>query len=114
MRLDDKVAIITGGSRGIGFETAKIFSENGATVVITSKNNQILKEASNQLVNVFPISADITNEEDVKRVVDKTIEKFGKLDILVNNAGVFPKIKQLHEISELEWNEVLNVNLNCY
>ncbi len=112
MKLDGKVAIITGGSRGIGFETAKIFSENGATVVITSKNIQRLKEASNQLANVFPISADITSEAEVKRVVDTTIEKFGRLDVLVNNAGVFPKIKQLHEISETEWNEVLNVNLN--
>ncbi|MFB5618092.1 MAG: SDR family NAD(P)-dependent oxidoreductase, partial [Candidatus Nitrosomaritimum aestuariumsis] len=112
MRLDGKVAIITGGSRGIGFETAKIFSKNGATVVITSKNVDQLENASNQLTDVFPISADITKEEEVEKVVEKTIEKFGRLDILVNNAGVLPKIKQLHEISELEWNEVLNVNLN--
>ena len=47
----------------------------------------------------------------MKNVVSKTIEKFGKLDILVNNAGIFPKIKQLHEIDEDEWNEVLDVNL---
>ena len=71
-----------------------------------------LENASNQLTNVYPISADITKEEEVKVVVEKTIEKFGRLDILVNNAGIFPKIKQLHEISDLEWNEVLNVNLN--
>ena len=112
MRLDGKVAIITGGSRGIGFETAKVFSKNGATVIITSKNKQQLENASNQLSNVFPISADITKKEEVKRVIEKTIEKFGKLDILVNNAGIFPKIKKLHEISETEWNEVLDVNLN--
>ncbi len=112
MKLDGKVAIISGGSRGIGFETAKIFSENGATVVITSKNSQQLKNAANQLTNTIPISADIRKEEDVKNVVEKTVKKFGKLDILVNNAGIFPKIKQLHEISELEWNNVLDVNLN--
>ena len=112
MKLDGKVAIITGGSRGIGFEMAKTFSENGAKVVITSKNSQQLKDTANQLSNTTPISADIRKEEDVKNVVEKTIEKFGKLDILVNNAGVFPKIKQLHEISELEWNDVLDVNLN--
>ena len=112
MKLDGKVAIITGGSRGIGFEMAKIFSENGAKVVITSKNSQQLKDTANQLSNTIPISADIRKEEDVKNVVEKTIEKFGKLDILVNNAGVFPKIQQLHEISELEWNDVLDVNLN--
>ncbi len=112
MKLDGKVAIITGGSRGIGFEMAKIFSENGAKVVITSKNSQQLKNAADQLTDTISISADIRKEEDVKKVVEKTIEKFGKLDILVNNAGIFPKIKQLHEISELEWNDVLDVNLN--
>ena len=112
LKLKGKVAIITGGSRGIGFETAKIFSENGASVVITSSNHQNLENAANQLTNTIPISADITKEEEVKKVVEETIKKFGKLDILVNNAGIFPKIKQLHEISELEWNKVLDVNLN--
>ena len=112
MKLKGKVAIITGGSRGIGFETAKIFSENGANVVITSSNRQQLENAANQLTNTIPISADITKEEEVKMVVEETIKKFGKLDILVNNAGIFPKIKQLHEISELEWKKVLDVNLN--
>jgi dihydroanticapsin dehydrogenase len=112
LRLDGKVAIVTGGSRGIGFETAKLFSENGAKVVITSKNSQNLKDATNQISNLLPIIADIRKEEDVKKVIEKTIEEFGKLDILVNNAGVFPRIKQLHEISELEWNDVLDVNLN--
>ena len=112
MDLDGKVAIITGGSRGIGFETAKIFSENGATVIITSKNSQQLKNAANQLTNTTPISADIRKEEEVKNVIEKTIKEFGKLDILVNNAGIFPKIKRLHEISEFEWNNVLDVNLS--
>jgi len=112
LKLDGKVAIITGGSRGIGFEMAKTFSENGATVVITSKNSQQLKDSANKLSNTLPISGDIRKEEDVKNVIEKTIKKFGKLDILVNNAGVFPKIKQLHEISEKEWNDVLDVNLN--
>jgi len=112
LKLKGKVAIITGGSRGIGFETAKIFSENGANVVITSSNRQQLENAANELTNTIPISADITKEEEVEMVVEETIKKFGKLDILVNNAGIFPKIKQLHEISELEWSKVLDVNLN--
>jgi dihydroanticapsin dehydrogenase len=112
LKLDGKVAIITGASRGIGFETAKTFTENGATVIITSKNSQLLKNAADKLKNTISISADIRKEEDVKNVVEKTIEKFGKLDILINNAGVFPKIKQMHEISEVEWNDVLDVNLN--
>ncbi len=112
MRFNDKVVIVTGGSRGIGLETAKAFSENGASVVITAKNSEKLEEAAQSLANTISIPADIRKEEDVKKVVDKTIENFGKLDILVNNAGIFPRIKQLHEISESEWNEVLDVNLN--
>ena len=112
MKLDGKVAIITGGSRGIGFEIAKTFSENGAKVIITSKNSLQLQNAANKINNTIAIPSDIRKEEEVKDVVEKTIERFGKLDILINNAGIFPKIKQLHEISEVEWNEVLDVNLN--
>ena len=112
MQLKGKVAIITGGSRGIGFQTAKIFSENGADVIISSKNLGQLKIAANQLKNTTPIAADIRNEKEVQDVIEETIKKFGKLDILINNAGIFPRIKQLHEISETEWNEVLDVNLS--
>ena len=112
MQLKGKVAIITGGSRGIGFQTAKIFSENGADVIISSKNLVQLKIAANQLKNTTPIAADIRNEKEVQNVIEETIKKFGKIDILINNAGIFPRIKQLHEISETEWNEVLDVNLS--
>ena len=103
--------MVTGGSRGIGFATAKILSENGATVIITARNQERLKKSVSNIPNSIGIAADIKNSNDVKNVVNKTIEKFGRLDILVNNAGIFPKIKQLHEIDEDEWNEVLDVNL---
>ena len=105
------MAIISGGSRGIGFQTAKIFSENGANVVISSKDSERLSNAANQLKNTYPIAADIRNEKEIKNVIEKTIERFGRLDILINNAGILPRIKQLHEISESEWNEVLDINL---
>ena len=111
MRLSGKVALVTGGSRGIGFTTAKILSENGATVVITAKDSKRLEKSASEISNAIGIAADIRNRNDVKNVVDRTIEKFGRLDILVNNAGIFPKIKQLHEIDEDDWNEVLDVNL---
>ena len=111
MRLSRKVALVTGGSRGIGLATAKILSENGATVVITAKNQETLEKASSEIPNSIGIVANIRNKDDVKNVVEKTIEKFGKIDILVNNAGIFPKIKKLHNIDEDEWNEVLDVNL---
>lgn len=111
MRLSGKIALVTGGSRGIGFATAKILSENGATVVITAKNQERLEKSTLEIPNAVGIAANIRKRNEVKNVVNKTIEKFGKLDILVNNAGIFPKIKLLHEIDEDEWNEVLDVNL---
>ena len=111
MKLSEKVVVVTGGSRGIGFAIAKLFSENGAKVVITSQDSQRLEKASSEIPNSFGIVADIRKKDQVKNVIDKTIEKFGKLNILVNNAGIFPKIKRLHEIDEEEWNEVLDVNL---
>ncbi len=111
MNLSGKVALVTGGSRGIGFSIAKVFSENGAQVVITSRDLSRLENSASKLSNTIGIMADIRNESDVKSVVEQTVKKFGKLDILVNNAGIFPKIKQLHEIDESEWQEVLNVNL---
>ena len=103
--------MVTGGSRGIGFATAKILSENGAMIIITARNQERLEKSISKIPNSIGIAADIRNSNDVKNVVNKTIEKFGRLDILVNNAGIFPKIKQLHEIDEDEWNEVLDVNL---
>ena len=111
MKLTGKVALVTGGSRGIGFAIAKILSDNGATVVITSKNLEKIKQAEAKISNSFGITCDIKKKNEVQNVLDQTIKKFGKLDILVNNAGIFPKIKLLHKIEEEEWNEVLDVNL---
>ena len=111
MKLSGKVALVTGGSRGIGFAIAKILSDNGASVVITSKNSEKIKQAESKISNSFGITCDIKKKNEVQNVLDQTIKKFGKLDILVNNAGIFPKIKLLHEIEEEEWNEVLDVNL---
>ena len=111
MKLTGKIAIVTGGSRGIGFAIAKILSENGATVVITSKNSEKIKQAEAKISNSFGITCDIKKKNEVQNVLEQTIKKFGKLDILVNNAGIFPKIKLLHKIEEEEWNEVLDVNL---
>ena len=111
MKLAGKIAIVTGGSRGIGFAIAKILSESGATVVITSKDSEKIKKAESKISNSFGITCNIKKTTEVQNVVNQTIEKFGKLDILVNNAGIFPKIKLLHEIDENEWSEVLDVNL---
>lgn len=111
MKLSGKIALVTGASRGIGFAIAKILSKNGATVVMTGKNKKRLEESVRKIPNGFGIPGDIKKKNDVKNIVNDTIRKYGKLDILINNAGIFPKIKQLHQIDDDEWNEVLDVNL---
>ncbi len=111
MSLAGKIALVTGGSRGIGLAIAKKYAENGAMVVITAKDPERVKKSISKIPNAIGIPADIRNSKDVKNTVSKILEKYDKLDILVNNAGIFPKIKQLHEIDEQEWNEVLDVNL---
>ena len=111
MKLGGKVAIVTGSSRGIGKATAKLFVKEGANVTITGKDPKRLEDAAKEIGNVFSVSGDIRIESDVQNVVKKAVEKFCKIDILVNNAGIFPQIKPLHEISEKEWNEVIDVNL---
>src|SRR5579872_2905890 len=111
MKLSGKVAIVTGGSRGIGKATAMLLAQNGASVVITSKDKTNLENAAKEMKNVIAISGDIRRKTDVENVVKNALETFGKIDILVNNAGIFPKVKPLHEISEEEWNDIIDVNL---
>ena len=110
MKLAGKIAIVTGGSRGIGKATAKLFVQEGAKVMITAKNPARLENAAKEIGASF-VAGDTRNQNDVQNVVKKTIEKFGRIDILVNNAGIFPQIKPLHKISDQEWNEVIDVNL---
>ena len=110
MKLSGKVAIVTGGSRGIGKATAKLFAQEGANVVITAKDQTRLQNSAKEL-SVIGIAGDIRKNQDVENVIKKTLEKFGKIDILVNNAGIFPQVKPLHEISEEEWNNVIDTNL---
>ena len=110
-KLPGKIAIVTGGSRGIGKATAALFAKEGARIVITAKDQTRLESTARESISFVAIAGDIRKDAEVQNVVRKTIERFGKIDILVNNAGIFPKVKPLHEISESEWNEVIDVNL---
>ena len=114
MKLKKKVVLITGGSRGIGKAVAELFMKEGAQVVITSKNQKQLQQTAKEIGNSFFVVGDVRNENDVKNVITKTIKKFGTIDILVNNVGVLPKMKPLDKITEKEWNEIIDVNLNSH
>ena len=92
LKLNNKVAIITGSSRGIGKATAISMSREGATIMLNGRNKERLLQVENQIKDmggvVSTFCCDISNPEKAKKLLDHTIETFGKLDILINNAGV--------------------------
>jgi NAD(P)-dependent dehydrogenase (short-subunit alcohol dehydrogenase family) len=112
--LTGKVAIVTGGSRGLGLEIAEGLAEAGASVAITGRRRQWLDPAAAGLrergVDVLPIEADVADPEGVRRTVDQTVERFGGIDILVNNAGLSWAAPSL-EFPLDKWQMVININL---
>jgi|SRR5581483_136610 len=88
MEVKGKVAIVTGASSGIGEATGRLLSEKGAKVVLSARSKEKLQQISEELSDSIVIPADMSKEEDIKNLVKKTAEKFGRIDILVNNAGV--------------------------
>ncbi|KRF54791.1 3-hydroxybutyrate dehydrogenase [Bacillus sp. Soil745] len=88
----DKVAIITGSARGIGFEIGKIFAENGAKVVLSDLDQNTVEKAALDLRNngleVIGLKADVTSEEDIIQLINQAKDKYGRIDIFINNAGL--------------------------
>jgi NAD(P)-dependent dehydrogenase (short-subunit alcohol dehydrogenase family) len=112
--LKGKTAIVTGGGRGLGEQIATAFAEAGANVVVCSRKVENCIEVSEKLkqlgVESFALKCDITNPEEVKHVVDSTVEKFGRIDILVNNSGATWGAP-VEEMPLEAFQKVLNVNL---
>jgi NAD(P)-dependent dehydrogenase (short-subunit alcohol dehydrogenase family) len=112
--LTGKVAIVTGGGRGLGQQIAEGFAEAGAKVVVCSRKLEACEEVSEKLkelgVESFALKCDITNPDDVKNVVDQTKEKFGRIDILVNNSGATWGAPA-EEMPLEAWQKVINVNI---
>jgi len=114
-RLDGKVALITGGSRGIGRATALGFAEAGANVAIASRKLPDLENVAKEIKNLgrkaLPIAAHVGRMEDINNLVSKVTDEFGKIDILVNNAGTSPALASSLEVDERLWDSILNLNL---
>ena len=116
MRLKDKVAIITGGSRGIGYATAEAFLREGAIVVITASSPATAEKAVVKLQETFPadrvagISPDLTNLDAVKEAFTQIKDRFGRIDILVNNAGVSESTPLL-QYTEETFDKVMDLNV---
>lgn len=114
-KLQDKVAIITGGASGIGAAAASLFVSEGAKVVLVDLNEEKGKafeaELKAQNAEALFIKANITSEEEVANIFKQTIDTFGKVDIVFNNAGI-GRVQPSHELEYSEWRNTVNVDLD--
>jgi len=114
-RLEGKVAIVTGASKGIGAGIAKEFAREGAAVVVNYASDQIgaentVNEITNNGGKAIAVHANVSKSEDVKKLFKETKDAFGRLDILVNNAGVFKPIP-VEQVNEEEFNRHFSINV---
>ena len=111
MRLKDKTAIITGGGTGIGLATARAFCKEGAKVILFGRRKEKLEKAVEKLGgSAIIVQGDMTNNNDLDKLINKTLHNFKKIDVLVNNAGLFNG-SPLHEISDSQWDEIMDINI---
>lgn len=116
MSLQDKIAIITGGNRGIGRATAVRLAEAGATVIIAARNESANQQVVDYIENVYckkalAFSVDVTEQKAVEEMVASIKDNFGRIDILVNNAGIYRLSEPVEDIPDAAWDQVLAVNL---
>jgi len=114
MRLEGKVALITGGTSGIGSATAIRFAREGAAVAITGRNRErgedVVRDITAAGGDALFVQADVRFADQCRNAVDRTLERFGKIDVLFNNAGVFHP-KTIPECTEEEWDETIDSSL---
>ena len=112
--LSEKVAIVTGASRGLGQYFARALAKSGADLVITSRDLSRLTEFKQEIESLgrkaLPVQLDVLSQSDIENMVHKTINEYGKIDILVNNAGLNIR-RPSTDVSQEDWDTVLNTNL---
>ncbi len=115
MQLEGKVAIVTGGGKGIGRAISLAFASEGADVVVAARTESSLKEVAAEIEAIgrksLVVVTDLSKAESPLNVVDRTLEKFGKVDVLVNNSGIEGPIDNVADMDLEGWNELLAVNL---
>ncbi|XP_035664859.1 17-beta-hydroxysteroid dehydrogenase 14-like isoform X1 [Branchiostoma floridae] len=120
LRYKDKVVIVTGGSKGIGEGAVRAFVKHGGSkVVFCSRGEEAGKKLESEMNTSGPgealfIPCDVTKEEDIRNVIDKTVEKYGRIDCLINNAGMHPPEQTIDDTSVDEFRSLLNLNLVSY
>ena len=112
--LNGKVAVVTGGTKGLGYGIVMTLAYHGAKVVITSRHQDdcdaVAREVMDMGGEAMGIKTDVQNKDEIQNLINKTVEKFGRLDIMVNNAGV-AVTKRFTEMTEEEYDRVLDSNL---
>jgi NAD(P)-dependent dehydrogenase (short-subunit alcohol dehydrogenase family) len=115
MRLRDKIAIVTGGGRGIGKAISMAFASEGAIVVIAARTSSRLDDTIENIESgggrAKAIQTDVSDEEQVQRLVAETVKAYGQIDILVNNSGIGGPTVNVVDLRLRDWNEVLAINL---
>ncbi|MFZ4543641.1 MAG: SDR family NAD(P)-dependent oxidoreductase [Saprospiraceae bacterium] len=113
--LKDKIAIITGASRGIGKAGAYLFGKAGAKLVVVGRNQENLDRTVNEFklegIDVIAVAAHVGKEDDLKRVVKITLDRYGKIDILVNNAATSPVFNQIENIDNNLFDKIMEINV---
>lgn len=111
MRLQNKIALITGAGAGIGEATAKLFASEGAKVVVADRDIELARSVASAIgEQAFAVQADVSKASEVKAMVEQAVAHFGGLDILVNNAG-FGTLGTVVTVDEDTWDQVIDVNL---
>lgn len=116
-KLDGRIALVTGGNRGLGFAMSRAIAEAGADVVVTSRQLEKAQASAAELAYItgrrtLGLEVDVTDAQQVKNMIDAIMQEFGHIDILVNNAGINIR-RPLEEFDEASWDQVQNTNLKA-
>lgn len=113
MKLSDRVAVVTGSSRGIGRAIAEAFAAEGASVVVNSRDEATARETAAEIgEEALGLAADVSTEDGAQRLIEETIDLYGRIDILVNNAGQ-SMVRDTLELSYRDWQSTLDLNLTA-